>query len=250
MPELRPGRSYKELISVWSAARQAGRRRRRADHGAWSRLRPGSTLDRSHRRCRRPSGRRGRCACVKTLGVQRRGYCLCSCRRDSGGWCNFAEEAGQVRPYALCGRLISRLLHRKNDGEAHPPTLDAQRGCVSRRRDCRAALLKSTSAQPSALRIGVPTAITGNWALPAVQIQRTCRLYAKYINSRGGIDGRQINFVQAKLVRSQRMRTGLWVLSSPRFRVAPLPQYATAKSTRSVSPACVLRIACIPRFHR
>ena len=106
------------------------------------------------------------------------------------------------------------------------------------------ALLKSTSAQPSALRIGVPTAITGNWALPAVQIQRTCRLYAKYINSHGGIDGRQINFVQAKLVRSQRMRTGLWVLSSPRFRVAPLPQYATAKSTRSVLPACVLRIAC------
>jgi branched-chain amino acid transport system substrate-binding protein len=56
------------------------------------------------------------------------------------------------------------------------------------------ALLKTTYAQASAFRIGVPTAITGNWALQAVQIQRTCRLYAKYINSRGGIDGRQVNF--------------------------------------------------------
>jgi branched-chain amino acid transport system substrate-binding protein len=57
------------------------------------------------------------------------------------------------------------------------------------------SLANPAKAQTNAIRIGVPTGITGNWAALGSQIQRACRLYAKTINAKGGIDGRPIEFV-------------------------------------------------------
>src|SRR4051794_35037341 len=56
------------------------------------------------------------------------------------------------------------------------------------------ALVGRTNAQSATLKIGVPTAITGSWALQADQVQKACKLYAKQINAQGGIDGRKIEF--------------------------------------------------------
>jgi branched-chain amino acid transport system substrate-binding protein len=57
------------------------------------------------------------------------------------------------------------------------------------------AILRPASAQGDVIRIGVPTGITGNWSALGAQIQRSCRLYAKTLNAKGGIDGRAIEFV-------------------------------------------------------
>ena len=56
-------------------------------------------------------------------------------------------------------------------------------------------VIKPSFAQGQAIRIGVPTGITGNWSALGAQIQRGCRLYAKTVNAKGGIDGRPIEFV-------------------------------------------------------
>ena len=57
------------------------------------------------------------------------------------------------------------------------------------------AIIKPASAQADVIRIGVPTGITGNWSALGAQIQRSCRLYAKTVNAKGGIDGRQVEFI-------------------------------------------------------
>lgn len=57
------------------------------------------------------------------------------------------------------------------------------------------AIIKPASAQPDAIRIGVPTGITGNWSALGAQIQRSCRLFAKTVNAKGGIEGRQVEFI-------------------------------------------------------
>lgn len=58
-----------------------------------------------------------------------------------------------------------------------------------------AATFQPTWAQTTeAVRIGVPTGITGNWSALGSQIQRTCRLFAKTVNAKGGIDGRPVEF--------------------------------------------------------
>jgi len=57
------------------------------------------------------------------------------------------------------------------------------------------AIIKPASAQSDVIRIGVPTGITGNWSALGAQIQRSCRLFAKTVNAKGGIDGRQIEFL-------------------------------------------------------
>jgi branched-chain amino acid transport system substrate-binding protein len=57
------------------------------------------------------------------------------------------------------------------------------------------ALVRPAKAQGAAIRIGVPTGITGQWAALGQQVQRACRLYAKAINAKGGINGRQLEFL-------------------------------------------------------
>ncbi|MGJ7491533.1 ABC transporter substrate-binding protein [Variovorax sp. ZT4R33] len=58
-----------------------------------------------------------------------------------------------------------------------------------------AATFQPSWAQTEVVRIGVPTGITGNWSALGSQIQRACRLFAKTMNAKGGIDGRQIEFL-------------------------------------------------------
>jgi branched-chain amino acid transport system substrate-binding protein len=57
------------------------------------------------------------------------------------------------------------------------------------------AIIKPASAQADVIRIGVPTGITGNWSALGAQIQRSCRLFAKTVNAKGGIEGRQVEFI-------------------------------------------------------
>ncbi|WP_271600868.1 ABC transporter substrate-binding protein [Bradyrhizobium sp. CCBAU 45384] len=55
--------------------------------------------------------------------------------------------------------------------------------------------LRSAKAEAGPIRIGVPTGITGNWAALGQQVQRSCRLFAKSVNAKGGINGRPIEFI-------------------------------------------------------
>ncbi|MBN9472511.1 MAG: ABC transporter substrate-binding protein [Burkholderiales bacterium] len=57
------------------------------------------------------------------------------------------------------------------------------------------SIIKSAYAQSDAIRVGVPTGITGNWSALGAQIQRTCRLFEKITNAKGGISGRPIQFI-------------------------------------------------------
>lgn len=57
------------------------------------------------------------------------------------------------------------------------------------------AIIKPAAAQADVIRIGVPTGITGNWSALGAQIQRSCRLFAKTVNAKGGIEGRQVEFI-------------------------------------------------------
>jgi branched-chain amino acid transport system substrate-binding protein len=57
------------------------------------------------------------------------------------------------------------------------------------------AFIKPAAAQTDAIRIGVPTGITGNWSALGAQVQRSCRLFAKVNNAKGGIGGRPLEFV-------------------------------------------------------
>src|SRR5260221_1702276 len=50
-------------------------------------------------------------------------------------------------------------------------------------------------AQSKAIRIGIPTAITGGYALLGSQAQRTCRLVQKMVNAKGGVIGRPVEFL-------------------------------------------------------
>ena len=53
----------------------------------------------------------------------------------------------------------------------------------------------SARAQSKAIKIGVPTAITGGYALLGSQAQRTCRLVQKMVNAKGGVIGRPVEFL-------------------------------------------------------
>src|SRR5260221_13524933 len=53
----------------------------------------------------------------------------------------------------------------------------------------------SARAQSKAIRIGIPTAITGGYALLGSQAQRTCRLVQKMVNAKGGVIGRPGEFL-------------------------------------------------------
>jgi branched-chain amino acid transport system substrate-binding protein len=58
-----------------------------------------------------------------------------------------------------------------------------------------ASTFQQSWAQTEVIRIGVPTGITGNWSALGAQIQRACKLFAKSTNVKGGIDGRQVEFI-------------------------------------------------------
>jgi branched-chain amino acid transport system substrate-binding protein len=57
------------------------------------------------------------------------------------------------------------------------------------------ARLRRAQAQAGPLKLGVPTAITGTWAALGDQVVRTCRLWAKTMNSQGGLLGRPVEFL-------------------------------------------------------
>ena len=50
-------------------------------------------------------------------------------------------------------------------------------------------------AQASAIKIGIPTVITGGYALLGSQVMRTCRLVKKMTDARGGVLGRPVEFL-------------------------------------------------------
>src|SRR3989442_4716487 len=53
----------------------------------------------------------------------------------------------------------------------------------------------SARAQSKAIKIGIPTVITGGYALLGSQVQRTCRLVQKNVNAKGGVIGRPVEFL-------------------------------------------------------
>lgn len=57
------------------------------------------------------------------------------------------------------------------------------------------AYLKHASAQAKAIKIGIPTVITGGYALLGSQVMRTCRLVKKMTDARGGVLGRPVEFL-------------------------------------------------------
>ncbi|WP_011296075.1 ABC transporter substrate-binding protein [Cupriavidus necator] len=56
-------------------------------------------------------------------------------------------------------------------------------------------VVKPSFAQSDVIRIGVPTGITGNWSALGAQVQRACKLFAKNLNAKGGIDGKKVEFI-------------------------------------------------------
>jgi branched-chain amino acid transport system substrate-binding protein len=50
-------------------------------------------------------------------------------------------------------------------------------------------------AQAGAIKIGIPTVITGGYALLGSQVMRTCRLVKKMTDARGGVLGRPVEFL-------------------------------------------------------
>ena len=50
-------------------------------------------------------------------------------------------------------------------------------------------------AQAAAIKIGIPTVITGGYALLGSQVMRTCRLVKKMTDARGGVLGRPVEFL-------------------------------------------------------
>ncbi len=57
------------------------------------------------------------------------------------------------------------------------------------------AFLRTTSAQSNAVKIGIPTVITGGYALLGSQVMRTCKLVKKMTDARGGVIGRPLEFL-------------------------------------------------------
>ena len=50
-------------------------------------------------------------------------------------------------------------------------------------------------AQSKSIKIGIPTVITGGYALLGSQVQRTCRLVQKTVNAKGGVIGRPVELL-------------------------------------------------------
>jgi len=50
-------------------------------------------------------------------------------------------------------------------------------------------------AQANAIKIGIPTVITGGYALLGSQVMRTCRLVKKMTDAKGGVLGRPVEFL-------------------------------------------------------
>ena len=57
--------------------------------------------------------------------------------------------------------------------------------------------VKTARAQGKPIRIGIPTVVTGGYALLGSQVQRTCRLVQKMVNAKGGVIGRPVEFLYA-----------------------------------------------------
>ncbi len=99
--------------------------------------------------------------------------------------------------------------------------------------------VKPAFAQTDAIRIGVPTGITGNWSALGAQIQRACRLFAKVTNAKGGIDGHPVEFLYedtqgdpaacvrkaTELVESRGVKLITGIISSPES-LAIMPRLA------------------------
>jgi branched-chain amino acid transport system substrate-binding protein len=55
--------------------------------------------------------------------------------------------------------------------------------------------IRTARAQGKPIKIGIPTVITGGYALLGSQVQRTCRLVQKMVNAKGGLIGRPVEFL-------------------------------------------------------
>jgi branched-chain amino acid transport system substrate-binding protein len=55
--------------------------------------------------------------------------------------------------------------------------------------------IKTARAQGKPIKIGIPTVITGGYALLGSQVMRTCRLVQKTVNAKGGVIGRPVEFL-------------------------------------------------------
>jgi branched-chain amino acid transport system substrate-binding protein len=55
--------------------------------------------------------------------------------------------------------------------------------------------IKTSRAQGKPIKIGIPTVITGGYALLGSQVMRTCRLVQKQVNAKGGLIGRPLEFL-------------------------------------------------------
>jgi branched-chain amino acid transport system substrate-binding protein len=57
--------------------------------------------------------------------------------------------------------------------------------------------IRTSRAQGKPIRIGIPTVVTGGYALLGSQVQRTCRLVQSQVNAKGGVIGRPVEFLYA-----------------------------------------------------
>ena len=79
------------------------------------------------------------------------------------------------------------------------------KGPTTRRRVLQGALwtsawvtapaILSRTAAATPIKIGIPTVITGGYAILGSQVQRTCRLVKKMTDAKGGVIGRPIEFL-------------------------------------------------------
>ncbi|HYT48721.1 MAG TPA: ABC transporter substrate-binding protein [Burkholderiales bacterium] len=53
----------------------------------------------------------------------------------------------------------------------------------------------SARAQSKAIKIGIPTVVTGGYALLGSQVMRTCKLVQKMVSAKGGVIGRPVEFL-------------------------------------------------------
>ena len=55
--------------------------------------------------------------------------------------------------------------------------------------------IRAARAQGKPIRIGIPTVMTGGYALLGSQVMRTCKMVQKTVNAKGGIIGRPLEFL-------------------------------------------------------
>ena len=129
-----------------------------------------------------------------------------------------------------------------------------------------APFIKLARAQGKPIKIGIPTVITGGYALLGSQVMRTCRLVQSMVNAKGGVIGRPVQFLfqdtqgdPAQCVRKSqelverddcRILTGVCVSSEAAAMLPKLEQWNAIFISHGNGDGRLTAELFVPRFFR